>query len=224
MEKTRYQCLHDIPLFSGIDNASFHLFCTAARKQRIKKGEFLFNQGSPADTIYLIQKGSIKLVSNTENGDEVITQIIGTGKILGETALFREGIFLSTSAIILEESTVCFLNRQTFESIVINNPEIALKIIKCLGRRLEDISKHTTELKTQSIPEKVISLFIQLAEQYGEPLQDGTLIKIHLTQQEIASAIGASRVMVSQVLQQLTKTNKICKKNGYYVLIKKCIY
>lgn len=224
MEKARYLCLHDIPLFSGIDQESFLLFCKEAKKLRIKRGEFLFNQGDPSDAIYLLQKGSLKLVSNTESGGEIITQIAGAGEILGQTAMFRKDIYAATSAIALEESTICFLYRQSFESIVVNNPQIALKIIKSLGRRLDDTWRQLTEFKTQTVHEKIISLFIQLAEQYGEPFEEGTRIKIHLTQQEIASVIGSSRVMVSQVLHQLMERNEIRKRNGYYELKRKCIF
>jgi CRP/FNR family transcriptional regulator, cyclic AMP receptor protein len=117
-----------------------------------------------------------------------------------------------------------FIDCKSFEKIIIGSPEIALQIIKNLSTRLYDTWEKITELNTQTIQEKVTSFFIQLAQEHGEPCTEGTLIKIPLTQQEIASAVGASRVMVSQVQQELVKNNYICRKKKYYMLKRKCIY
>jgi CRP/FNR family transcriptional regulator len=138
--------------------------------------------------------------------------------------LFSEGAFSPVSAIVLEEANVCSIDIKSFERIIVENPEIALQIIKNLNARLYDTWEKITELNTQTIQEKVISFFIQLAQEQGEPYAEGTLIKIPLTQQEIASAVGASRVMVSQALQELIKSNYICRKKKHYIVKRKCIY
>ncbi len=218
----RYLCLYDLPAFSGMDRTFFHSICHATNKLNKKKGEFLFNQGDPAYAIYLIKEGSFKLVSITENGQETIIQIAGPGEIIGEADLFREITVLSVSAIALEEAKVCSLNRHSFENIIKNEPEIALQVIRNLGKRLNDTWERIAELNTQTIQEKVLSLFIRLAREYGEPCTEGTIIRIYLTQQEIASSVGASRVMVSQVLGELIDRNYIYKKEKHYVLRGKC--
>jgi len=224
MEKRKYLCLNDIPIFSRIDKTSFTSICHATKKRHMKKGEYLFKQGEPENGVYFIKEGSLKFVRITENGEEVIIQIVGSGEVIGETALFREGAFSPVSAIVLEEANVCSIDIKSFERIIIGNPEIALQIIKNLTARLYDTWEKITELNTLTIQEKVISFFIQLAQEQGEPCSEGTLIKIPLTQQEIASAVGASRVMVSQALQELIESNCICRKRKHYIVKRKCIY
>lgn len=83
METKKYLCLHDIPIFTGIDRTSFHSICLATNKFCKKKGEFLFRQGDPANSIYIIKDGRFKLVRIIENGEEVIIQIVGPGEIIG---------------------------------------------------------------------------------------------------------------------------------------------
>jgi CRP/FNR family transcriptional regulator len=222
MEIKKYLCLHDIPFFTGLDRNSFRSICLATSKYFKKKGEFLFRQGDSANTIYIIKSGRFKLVKTTESGEEVIIQIVGSGEIIGETSLFREGVFVSVSAIAMEDAKACAISRQSFESIIRNEPNIALKIIKGLSDRLHDAWEQIAESNTQTIQEKVASLFIRLAQEYGESHVEGTIIKICLTQQEIASIVGASRVMISQVLGELTKRNYIYKKGKYYILREKC--
>lgn len=224
MEKRKYLCLNDIPLFAKVDKTFFTSICHATKKQHMKKGEYLFRQGDREDGVYFIKEGSFKLVRVTENGDEFIIQIVGSGEVIGETALFREGAFSPVSAIVLEEANVCSIDCKTFERTIKENPEMALNIIKNLSTRLYDTWEKITDLNTQTIQEKVISFFIQLAQEQGESCTEGTLIKIPLTQQDIASAVGASRVMVSQVIQELIKSNYICRKKKFYILKRKCIY
>jgi len=67
-----------------------------------------------------------------------------------------------------------------------------------------------------------LSLLFRLAREHGEPCPEGTLIKIYLTQQEIASLVGASRVMVAQVLKELTTENYLCRGEKYYILKDRC--
>lgn len=89
-------------------------------------GEFLFKQGDVANAIYLIKEGSFKLVRITENGEEVIIQIVGQGEIIGEANLFRENIILPISAVALEKAKVCSIDIQSLEEVINNEPKIAL--------------------------------------------------------------------------------------------------
>ncbi|MBE6035290.1 MAG: Crp/Fnr family transcriptional regulator [Clostridiales bacterium] len=224
MEKRRYLCLMDIPIFSGMDKMAFSDICRNTKKQQVKKGEFLFRQGDPEDVIYYIKMGSFKLVRITEEGEEVIIQIVGAGETIGETALFREDTFSPISATAIEDAIVCSITRKSIEMLITDKHEIALQIIRNLSNRLYDTWERITVLNTQTIQEKVTGLFIELAQEYGEPCPDGTIIKLRLTQQEIASIVGASRVMVSHALQKLIKNDTIYRKQKYYVLRSKCIY
>lgn len=81
MELKRCLCLRDIPLFAGVELASFKPFCLAATKRYIRRGEILFHQGHEVDSVYLVKQGSFKMVRLTEEGQEVILQIIIQGEI-----------------------------------------------------------------------------------------------------------------------------------------------
>lgn len=218
MSRRRYRCLHDLPIFSETDNTTFPTICRAAKKQAFKKGDVLFHQGDPADVLYYIKEGKLKLVKLTEAGEEVIIQICCCGEAIGETTLFRENIFSPVSAIALEDSKICSLSRQSFEQVITDDPKIAFQIIKTLGERLDDTWEKITQLNTQTTQEKIVSLFIDLAQEHGVLCKEGTLININLTQQDIASMVGASRVMVSQVIHELIKCGYLSKKNKLYVL------
>lgn len=215
-------CLYDLPIFSGIDKITFSRFCHAANKHHKKKGEFLFYQGDPADAIYIVKEGTFKLVRTNKEGEEAIVQIVGKGETIGETSLFKENIFSPFSAIALEESRVCSIDSKTFETMIKSEPSVALQLIKNLGNRLYSTWEQIAESNRQTIQEKVLSLLVRLSAEHGESCDEGTVIRVSLTQQDIASAVGASRVMVSQVLKELTDRNYLSRDKKYYVLKDKC--
>lgn len=222
MGKKSYLCLCDIPLFSGLGRDAFETVCHAASKLVRKKGEYLFRQGDAADAVYVVKEGIIKLSHTTENGEEVIMQIVSAGELLGETALFRGQGAQPVSAVAMEESRVCCIDRSAFESVVKANPDLAWQLIENLGSRLYDSYEHITSSNTQSAREKVLGLFIKLAQEHGEACAEGRIIRLKLTQQEIASLVGASRVMVSQVISDLIASRHLCREDHFYILRTRC--
>ncbi|EEG77982.1 Crp/Fnr family transcriptional regulator [Dethiobacter alkaliphilus] len=222
METDKRFCLHDLPLFDNLERSAFSTVCRhAAIKRHIRRGETLFHQGDPSDTLYLIKEGSFKLVRITEEGREVILHLAGCGEVLAEAALFREGIH-PVSAVALEDARVCALSRERMEEVIQNNPDLALQVIYSLGSRLYNSWEQAVEIRAGSTQEKVLNLFIRLANEHGENCSDGTRIPVSLTQQEIADFVGASRVMVARALKTLSERNYVLKKGRYYILKDRC--
>lgn len=222
MNKKSYLCLYDIPMFSGMSKQSFKTICNACNKQVIKKGENLFCQGDAGGTVYVVKEGSFKLVHTTEEGIEVILQIVAAGDVLGESALFNGSDEQPVTAAAMEESRVCSIDRKNFELIIKQEPELAWQMIENLSSRLYTIQEQLTESNTQNAREKVLNLLMRLANEHGEICPQGLFIKIPLTQQEIASMIGISRVMVSQIIQELTIENILCRDKKNYIVKNRC--
>jgi CRP/FNR family transcriptional regulator len=222
MNNKRYLCLHDIPLFSGLSMEFFRHICLAANKQQVRKGQVLFQQGEETNSIYIIKEGRFKLLRLAEDGNETILQIVGPGEMMGETALFRPNAIQLATAISLEQAKVCSVDRGTLETVIKNQPDLAWEIIKNLGDRLYDVWEQVSESNSQSTQEKVLALMLRMAREHGESCSEGTRITIPLTQQEIASLVGASRVMVSQSIKLLTVKNYLCREKRHYILKNRC--
>lgn len=213
-------CLSDLPLFKGLDADTFGQVCIQAAKLQVTKGQTVFRQGEPAETVYLVKTGAFKLVQITEDGREVIVDVIGPGEVIGETALFQEQMY-SFSAIALELSRICCFNRHQFETMIRENPDIAMQVISFLAHRLYESIRQSGEISGASVREKVLQLLARLAGKYGRPTADVVAIELDLTQQEIADMVGASRVMVANILKQLQDEGIVCRRDRYYLLIQK---
>lgn len=131
----RLLCLRELPLFQGLAEADFYDICPGIVNKSIARGQFLFRQGEQDHSVYLIKAGKVKLVQNTEDGREIIINIVGPGEVIGETTLFQ-GNESPFSAVALESVSLCCFNRRQFESIIQNNPPFAVKIIGHLAGKL----------------------------------------------------------------------------------------
>lgn len=221
-EKNCRLCMRDLPFFDKVERELFSPVCRrAAARKYFRRGETMFRQGDPTEGVYLIKEGIFKLVRVTDDGKEVILQVAGRGEVLGEAALFREG-FHPATAVALEDSRVCAVTRRSFEEIVRQNPDLAMQIIISLGSRLYDTWEQVTELNSGNTRERVLNLLIRMAGDHGEPCDQGTIIKIQLTQQEIADFVGSSRVMVVHALKELAEKNYLIKNDKYYILKEHC--
>lgn len=210
-------CLRELPLFRGLDRSEFRQVCLTADKRRLARGQVVFRQGEPADSIYLVKAGKLKLVRVTGEGREAILDVVGPGEVLGETALFREEA-QSCAAVALEETSLCCFGRPQFETLIQKNPSLALNMIGYLGRRLHESRQEMGDAAGASVRERVLRLMRRLAEKYGRTAPHATVIELEITQQELADMVGASRVMVGNVLKELNELGVVSRHGRRYLL------
>jgi CRP/FNR family transcriptional regulator, cyclic AMP receptor protein len=208
-------CLRELPLFRGLGGHLSADVCVRATKLRFPRGYCLFHQGEPATSVYLVKRGRLKLVQVTADGRAVILDIVGPGEVLGETALFQAQP-QPYSAIVQEDAGLCEFGRPQFETMVRDNPEVAIQIIGYLSRRLNEQVQQTGETTGASVRERVLRILLRLGDKYGERGQQATIIDLDITQQELAGFVGASRVMVANVLKQLQEEGLVDHQSGRY--------
>jgi CRP/FNR family transcriptional regulator len=210
-------CLRELPLFRALSGSDFAGICLSATKRRVPRGDYLFRQGERSAEIYLIKAGKLKLVQVSPSGREVILDVVGRGEVLGETALFREQEQMC-SAVALEDASVCSFGRPQFEAFIRANPDLALSIISYLGAKLYESTQQAGESAGRPVREKLLQTFLRLAEEHGQARPAGTLIALALTQEELASMVGASRVQVANVLRELREEGVIARDGRHYLL------
>lgn len=215
--KHRVACLRELDLFQGLNKPDFRHVCQSSAKKRIAKGCFLFHQGERGNTVYLVKTGKLKLVRSREDGREVILDIVGPGEVLGEAALFQEEEQFF-SAMALEETSVCCFGRAQFHQLVYDNPNFAVDIISHLGRKLYRSIQQAGEANGTSVRGRILLLLHRMADKYGRPTPEGTVIELDITQQEMADMIGASRVMVANVLRELSEAGLVSRSGKHYSL------
>lgn len=190
-----------LELLRGLSPQARHQFNSIVRITKRRRGDWIFVLGEPADTIYVLQRGRMKITSFSEDGHEVLHEIIGPGEIFGDTSAIL-GIPRTTSAQTLETSLLYEIGRKDFESLLTMFPEISLRLLKSVGLRLKKSEAHLLSVICKDVFARVREALIELID--FEPGSDPNQpVKIGITQQDLANLVGASRQKTWQALKQL---------------------
>ncbi len=184
-------------------------------QRRHPKNAVIINEGDDTNSLYVILDGQVKVYLTDEAGREIVLNTQGSGEYFGEVALLDEGP-RSASVITLTDCQFAVLNRQAFLDCIAENPLISLKIMQVLTRRLRVLSENIRSLALMDVYGRVARLLLELAV----VRDDEQVIEGRLTQNDIASRIGASPKMVGRIMQDLKKGGYI-RKDGPRLLLTK---
>jgi CRP/FNR family cyclic AMP-dependent transcriptional regulator len=162
------------------------------------KNTIIVTEGDETDSLYVILEGRVKVFVSDGEGREMVLLTQGPGEYFGEMML-DEGP-RSASIMTLEPSRFLVVQKNDFRDFVANNPAFALSLIDKLIGRARALTANVKSLALMDVYGRVARLLLELAEE-----TDGKMsIPQRLTQQDIASRIGASREMVSRILKDLS--------------------
>ena len=188
-------------LLQGMSQEAVQRFNTIVRRIKRRRGEWVFVHGDPGDSIYLVQKGRMKITALSEDGHEIVHEIVSPGEIFGHTSSIL-GIPRTTSAQALEASLLCEIQQKDFESLLIAYPELSLQLLKSVGLRLKKAEAQLLKVICHDVSTRVREALIDLmAVESG--LHPDQPVTIKITQQDLANLIGASRQKTWEVLKEL---------------------
>lgn len=173
-----------------------------SRSRTFRKGAAVYLPSDQADSVFLLAEGRIRLCSITPDGKEAIMGFVEPGEVFGELALFESNSH-EERAEAATDSTVVLMPGELLRQCMENSPKLAIGVTKLIGLRRARIERRLRSLLFRSNRERLVQLLLDLAEQYGQKNALGVLIGISLTQQDLASIIGATRESVTMILGEL---------------------
>lgn len=179
------------------------------------KNTIIVSEGDQTDSLYIILKGRVKVFVSDDAGHEVLLLTQGPGEYFGELVL-DEGP-RSASVMTLEPARFLVVPKKDFHDFVIKNPAFALSLIEKLIARVRSLTASVKSLALMDVYGRVARLLLELAEERD----GGMVINQRLTQQDLASRIGASREMVSRILKDLSAGGYLTQSRSGIVLHRK---
>ncbi|MBS3970694.1 MAG: Crp/Fnr family transcriptional regulator [Clostridia bacterium] len=211
------RCMKDLTIFSTLDVNERNKIGELACKRFYAKNEFLFREGDPADTIYLIKSGKVKLFKVSSGGKEIILDILKDDDFFGENTFFDQAQH-NMNAQAMENAYVCSCTKEHF-ALLLQNPKTSMKIIQLLGEKLNNYTNQVASIAFHDVKGRVAAMLLKLAGEYGSSSLEGTTINIELTHNDLASLVNASRVMVSNVVGSLRQDGIIETKDHRFILL-----
>lgn len=213
----KIRCMKDLSVFSTLDIPERNRIGELACKRLYQRNEYLFREGDPADTIYLIKSGKVKLFKVSAGGKEIILDILKEDDMLGENTFFDRAEH-TMNAQAIESTFVCSCTREHF-ALLLQNPQTSLKIIQLLGEKLNNYTNQVANIAFHDVRGRIAATLLKLAKQYGTSSPQGTSIDIELTHNDLASLVNASRVMVSNVIGSLRQDGVIATKDHRFIIL-----
>lgn len=191
--------LRRVTLFVDLREDELTALAACLTRRVFAKEMVLFHRGSPAQSLYLIESGAVRIFALSDSGQEITLDIYGEGECFGETALL-DGNVRSTGAMALEKTVTYRLPRGDFLRCVERHPEVASRVMTLLAHRLDRATAYAEKLAFLDVAGRVAAVLLELAARRGIA---GGIIEMdrRLTQVELASWACASREMVNKVLR-----------------------
>lgn len=208
------ETLSSTTLFSGMEPEDLEVVASQTVIKKFPKNTVIVGQGDNTDSLYIIVQGKVDVFLHNDKGKEIIINTLGESETFGELAPLG-GIPRQASIITTEDSIFGIISRQVFVDTLLAKPTISMRIIDLLISRIQDLTEEVSSLALEDVYNRVVRVLYKHAAEVGEKL-----ITEKLTQQDIASRVGATREMVHRILKEL-KTGGYISIEGKHITIEK---
>jgi CRP/FNR family cyclic AMP-dependent transcriptional regulator len=185
-------------LFKDLPEPELRRLVAIARRRRFARGEVVFHDGDPADSLQLIVSGYFAARLETRRGDAVTISIHGPGDAFGELALLESERVRSTTVAALSAGETYAVRRDDFSRLRREYPEVNDVLTRLLAQRLRRMTELMTEALFVSAELRVLRRLSELASLYAPQAVPAA---IPLAQHELAELAGTSRATVNRVLR-----------------------
>jgi len=190
--------LKQIPFFAKLSERDLAVLADHLHRRTFHKHTILFDKGSPAQTLYLIESGRVRVFIPSETGEELSMNVYGAGDVVGELCIL-DGLPRCASAMTMEETITLTLDREDMRRCVAASPDIAFAIMEVLSTRLRYSTEYAESLAFLDVYGRVASRLLKLADRSVREAEE-TEMEVGLTQEELATLVGATRRSVSKTL------------------------
>ena len=166
----------------------------------VPKKTFLYRQGDRCSDLFWIKNGIVKLSHLTEKGNEITVDLLRRGDVIGCFQNNSAGQEIDETAQALVEVNYYRIAYSDFKAMMSHQAELAWYVIEDMYARKQRVERKLRTILTQPVEIRVITILLELAEMFGIRCTHGYTLEIHLTQQEVADLVGASRSVVSTIL------------------------
>ncbi|MHC0036593.1 Crp/Fnr family transcriptional regulator [Pseudoneobacillus sp. C159] len=217
--------MRKVEIFKQLPSSVLTGVARRVQLSKYKKGQRIIQEETEAHGVYFVFSGSVKLVKQDENGNEMIVCIKKKGEIFAEACLFnRMSKLYPATAVMLEDGEIAFLNKKDLERELLTQPELAIQMIRYMSESLQEMTSTLRDIALLDVYTKTVKSLERLAMKFkGEGFVRYN-IEIPLNVQEFATIIGVSRESVSRVFSKLKKDGCIDLRERKIIILDWCTF
>ena len=192
------------PLFRGLPVNEICAVAGAAHCREIDRNQFFFRAGAPADEVYILNRGCVKLTQAGDGGAAVVVRLAGAGDPLGIDVFMNSNVGerYQLSAQAVRWSQALTWTTATMTELIKRYPDIARNALREVSGWMRELRERYLELATEPVDRRIAHALLRLATQIGWTTKEGILlIDIPLSRQDLGAMTGATLFTVSRVLR-----------------------
>lgn len=171
-------------------------------------GQAIYFEGDTAEHLYLVAMGRVKLIRNTTSGHEVLLDILHGGEYFGNLKALGTDAYNET-AITQADCCILEISSEHFEEILKRYPDVTLKVLTAVGKRLAESREQIAQLSTFTVDQRIAAALLRLAGKVGEAHAESVLIQLPLSRQDLGAMTGSTTETVSRVMSRFVQQGLI---------------
>lgn len=203
----------DWDLLQGLPDTERRVVLGSTHRRRFARGEVVFHEEDPADTVHFVAEGRLAARRSTWAGDSVTFAILGPGDAFGEMAMLSVGARRTSTVVALEPAVTHSLSFAEFGRLCSSHPGVERLLVDLLAERVRRLSDHLVEALHVPADQRVVRRLSALCERYG-PTDPVAPVSVPLTQTDIGDLAGASRATTNRVLRRLASDGVVVLHRG----------
>ena len=215
----RRELLAKVPLFAGLAPRELEALAGLTRSRALAPREELFHKGDPGNHVYAVVEGTLKVVTTSEAGDDVVFNLVTAGEVIGEIAALCQAERTAT-LVALTDCELLALDRRDLFAFLRAHPDASLELMVVLARRVRSLSELVEDTLFLNLPVRLAKKLVAFAGSHGESVPGGVRIGLKLSQEEWGDLVGATRESINKQMRAWTDQGTIRVDHGFVVILR----
>jgi CRP/FNR family transcriptional regulator, nitrogen oxide reductase regulator len=200
----RLKILGQLSFFKGLSQDALEKINQSFHEVGYDVDEIICFEEDPAESLFVVADGRVKLVRHTMAGKDVLLDLLTTGEFFGSFASLGNDVYPDTAQA---QTPVCVLtiSSDAFRQIFDRHPTVTLKVVDIMAARLRAAHERVRQLSTSKVESRVAHVLLLLSEKFGQQSEVGMLIQVPLAREDLASMAGTTPETASRVMSQFQK-------------------
>ncbi len=198
-----------LPLFASLNEMELAQLAECAQYCTLPRYHFVFMPDETAEHLFFLVQGRVKTGTFSSEGREIIKELIAPEALFGDLALAGETLRSEFAQSLHDGAEYLAIKLVDFQNLMQDNQRLVFACMQHISQRLQRVEERLANLVVKDARERIIEFLQATATREGRRVGFETLVKHHLTQQEIASLTGTSRQTVTSVFNELKRSNLI---------------
>lgn len=213
----RVYILSHLPFFKGLTTQQIQEINPLFVERGYESGEMIHAEGDPANRLYVVADGIVKLTQIAQNGKEVLLDLLKSGEFFGSLTHNPQDRYAHSA---YAQTPVCTLSLEgsQFRQILKNHPQSMLLVMDIMAEKLQHSQAMLRLVSAASVEQRIAYILLKLADKLGEKNALGLLIQMPLSREDIASLTALTTETVSRAMSKLQK-NGVIKTGRQWVVI-----